>query len=98
MASVTATGIGEADDIDFGISPNPANNQLTIQTIGAIKKHCKIELYDIFGCRIALLFEGIPQSDQMNFDVSNIPAGLYFCSLSRNNSIDTQKIIIGSNP
>lgn len=97
MASLTATGVGEADDIDFNIFPNPVTAWFKVQGSKFKIGSATLELLDLSGRK--LVKKQIPMGNEyFEVDVTNLKSGLYFCRITMNNTTYTKKISIGSNP
>ncbi|MCK4678872.1 MAG: T9SS type A sorting domain-containing protein [Bacteroidales bacterium] len=90
------SGIGEYEQggFDFEIYPNPAKRMFKVQSSTFKVQSCKIELIDLFGKRVAVLFEGKSNTDQLEFDVSHLQSGVYLCKIRTENHSLTKKIII----
>jgi len=86
-------GIEENLMIDFEIFPNPAANQLKIINYGLQGKEGIIDILDVFGKVVWKLFEGILQSDNMEFDIKYLPTGVYFIRATSSKRTITKKFI-----
>ena len=82
ILDVTLTSIVDVDeilDIDYNISPNPSNNQITIDIpYYNAKSKLTVEVYNHLGTKI--LTQTI-QKKSNTLDVSSFPAGKYFSRL-----------------
>ncbi len=87
-------GTNDRRQEDFLIYPNPTMEKFSIQCSEFCIGYCKIELYDLFGKQVALLFEGDLTTDQLEFNVDILQAGIYLLRIHSGNQIFTQKIII----
>ena len=75
------------EEIEFGIYPNPANNEINISTD---LNNFKVDILDITG-KINL-----SSNNQVRLDVSNLKPGIYLVKVTdiNSNSSNTQKLII----
>jgi len=81
--------VGWQDDVL--IYPNPATNLLTVQS--ASGDPVRFYFYNVMGEKIQVPF--VIQSNQKRFDTSQLPAGIYFLVIEKNNLIiKKEKIII----
>ncbi|MCD4683617.1 MAG: SBBP repeat-containing protein, partial [Bacteroidales bacterium] len=96
-------GYNECKIESLQIYPNPAREKFEVRCslpncvsqAGMFEVgHCRMELFDLFGKRAALLFEGKPASGQLEFDVGYLPAGVYICRLHSENQQISKKLII----
>lgn len=94
-------GLDEHEAIEFRIYPNPAKNKFEVRSSEFVRGDsygevgdCRIELYDCAGKQAALLFDGKPVCNPLQFDVGQLPAGVYFCQITIANSFHTQKVIL----
>ncbi len=94
LASLNATGVFDNQDLNFAIYPNPTKNKFEVRSSEFEVGHCKIELSDLFGKPVVLLFEGKLATDQLEFNVGYLKAGIYFCRLRIDNKSVTKKLII----
>jgi photosystem II stability/assembly factor-like uncharacterized protein len=84
----------------FSISPNPSSDAVTIRCqmpdAGYRIQIINIDLYTMDGKRIRELVrkEVNPGLFEMEFDVSDLPAGIYIVRVQAGNSSATQKLII----
>jgi photosystem II stability/assembly factor-like uncharacterized protein len=74
--------------------PNPTSGQFRIQCSEFGNEVVKIELIDLFGKVNSILYEGKPDSKGIEFDVSHLPSGIYFCRIYSSGLSATKKIII----
>lgn len=66
---------GFANDYNFSVFPNPAENFITIQCESFDNE--KIEIYDVLG----QLIKSITVSNNQKIDISNLSKGIYFIIL-----------------
>ena len=84
--NTTLTGI---DNINFKtrIYPNPANDVINIYNA----ESANISIFDIVG-KLVMTENNITATQSIN--ISNLTEGTYFVTINRNNSVETQKIVI----
>jgi len=76
------------------IYPNPAKNKFEVRSSIFEVEGCKIELYDLFGKLVAILSEGNSTTNQMEFNVSNMPQGIYLLRATTENKSITKRLIL----
>jgi len=88
------TGIEEnIEALKFNIYPNPAKDKFSIQSSVLKVEEATIEIYDLNGRK--LLDKHIPAgTDEIEINVSQLEAGLFFCVLQFENQTVTKKLII----
>jgi photosystem II stability/assembly factor-like uncharacterized protein len=87
------TGTGEPEvNSEVQIFPNPTSGRFKVQS--SKFKVDKVELVDLNGRVVSVLFEGKTGSKVMEFDVRYLPAGEYFCRLFSNEIQMTKRIVI----
>jgi hypothetical protein len=75
----------------FSVSPNPAKDKISVK-IEKFENDMCLELFDQFG---KVIYSTIFMSDNQEIDVSKMPKGIYFISVSgKNDSPDRQKLVI----
>lgn len=79
--------------VGISVSPNPTDTKLTVQY--NIEDVSSLKLFDAVGVEV-LSLEIDAQSDKIDIDVSNYPAGVYFCSVFKGGSqaSDISEVII----
>jgi len=91
-------GIGEPAmaGIVMAIFPNPALDHLTIRYRMPDAGYRMIDLYSIEGRKIReLVNESMPAgTHEMEMDVSDLPAGVYFVRVQADNAVQTRKLVI----
>ncbi|MCK9401015.1 MAG: T9SS type A sorting domain-containing protein [Bacteroidales bacterium] len=89
------TGTGEPEaSLDVSIYPNPTSGQFKVQSSKGKVEVIKVEIVDLNGKVVSVLFEGRWGSEMMEFDVSYLPAGVYFCRIQSGNQTVTRKILL----
>jgi hypothetical protein len=89
------TGIeeGRHNTLNFEVFPNPAKEKCKIQNLKFKDENAALEIFDLHGRK--LLEKQIPPgTEEIEIDVSQVPSGVYFCSLTSENRSTTQKLII----
>lgn len=93
-------GIGDIERQSFDIVsyPNPTSGPMKISfTSSESSANAVIEVYDMFGRTIATLFNKETIADQqyhVDFDGSNLPAGMYVYKITVGNKTTSNKFII----
>jgi hypothetical protein len=75
----------------MAVFPNPTHDYFTIQLHNAMQQPHSIELTDISGKIVH--GENISFNGRYQVDISNLSKGIYFLTVSSNNSFQTQKLI-----
>lgn len=70
--------VSDFDELNFSISPNPAQNQLNIR-LKELSSNLNLEIYDIQG---KLLDKHIVSELETQLDVSKLSSGIYFIKLT----------------
>jgi len=89
----------DIEDINFKngflISPNPCSGTLSLRYTISDKRYMMFDLFEISGVKIKQLLseEKNPGSYEMEFDLSDLPKGVYFCVLKSSNQLKTRKLI-----
>lgn len=84
-------GIHEYAQASFSIYPNPATDAITIDLSSFNSHIARITIYDITGKQIELLET---TSAKTAINTEDFKAGIYFISVSINNTLFTRKLII----
>jgi photosystem II stability/assembly factor-like uncharacterized protein len=88
------SGIGETKTLQFEIYPNPAKEKFTIRGSRSEVEQIRIELLDMFGNQVSILYEGNAISDKLEFDVQEVPAGIYYCRFTVGKHSQTKKMVL----
>lgn len=77
-------------------NPNPVSGIATIQFESHIISKANLRLYNSLGVEIAEIYNGISQFglNSFDFNFSNLPSGVYYYTLTIDNKVLTQKMII----
>ena len=76
--------------------PNPFNPTTTISFSVPRKSHIIIKVFDIVGREVVTLIneERLPGNYNINFDGSNLPSGIYFCSILAGSDTQAKKMVL----
>ncbi|MEZ5082581.1 MAG: serine hydrolase [Bacteroidales bacterium] len=94
--------VGAKDQITQGltghklkITPNPLTTKTTISYHLSDNSIVSLNIYSIDGTHIKTLFDDTQKSGnhEVTFEIDNLPAGIYFCTLKTNLGMQTIKII-----
>jgi len=85
----------QSNDLGLIVYPNPARGKCKIQNAKCKIVNCDIDLVDLCGRKVMDLFEGVFPSEGIEFNVSFLVAGVYFCRIKTDGSIILNKIVIG---
>lgn len=77
---------------ESGVFPNPTDGKFFL-SLDALQEYGKIELYNTIGNVVKTFLEGEFGKEKLEFDISDIPSGIYFLKISQPNSIKILKII-----
>ncbi len=77
-------------------SPNPADRTTTISFTPIEKGLCELELYNIYGRKVAVLFREFvePKEYSVTFDAAKYPIGIYFYILRTKSQSVLKKMLI----
>jgi WD40 repeat protein len=90
--------LGDLQNInDVTIYPNPAYQEVSFTIVNESVSEYNLSIYNSSGKLIKELFRGklTQGSHRFTWDCTNQPAGIYFLQVSRDESSETRKIIIG---
>lgn len=88
------SGFEEAENLEFEVFPNPARDKFKMQNIKCKPGDCDINLVDFLGRKVMDVFEGKLSLEEIEINVSHLPAGVYFVQLVTGNGLMTRKIIL----
>jgi hypothetical protein len=77
--------------------PNPFNPSTTIKFSVATSARAVVELYNVLGQKIAVLFEGFVEAGKyhhVEFDGRGFPSGIYFYSLQSGERNELKKLVL----
>ena len=75
------------------IYPNPTTGELIIKSSYFQQGQLKIELFDLNGNLLKILYDGFYSQDDLRFDISFVSSGIYILKANQNNKVKTFKII-----
>jgi hypothetical protein len=79
----------------FSITPNPANNHITIQSNEPLSGEMTIELTTTTGQVAKWVTISVAEGSSANVDIHTLPAGIYYCRVLVNGqAVHTGKVII----
>lgn len=77
------------------IYPNPTTGEVILKSSYFRQGQLKIELFDLNGNLLKILFDGIYAQDELRFDISFVSSGIYILKTNQNNTVKTFKVIKG---
>ncbi|RYZ54515.1 MAG: PKD domain-containing protein [Sphingobacteriales bacterium] len=86
------TGIEDMAGAAFSMAPNPATNAVTINWNSNVSGKASIAIADMTGRKI--LSETVNTNTPASVNLSAVPAGVYFISISTDNTQHTEKLLI----
>jgi len=78
------------------IYPNPTTGELILKSSYFQQGQLKIELFDLNGNLLKILFDGLYTQGDLRFDISFVATGIYILKANQNNTFKTFKIIKGN--
>ncbi|HEY9115731.1 MAG TPA: T9SS type A sorting domain-containing protein [Bacteroidales bacterium] len=87
------TNVKETTEADFELYPNPTRGKFRVSGIESGVTIKKIEIIDVFG-KVVRSFTGKFIIDGMQLDLSQLPSGVYYCTLYTGEFIETKKMLI----
>ncbi len=80
----------------FKLSPNPFRDKVSISYFVPGKTNVKLVVRDIAGREVAKIVDRVENTGikKIEWDTKNIPAGIYFCRLTIENSETTRKVLL----
>ncbi|PKN96734.1 MAG: hypothetical protein CVU43_19185 [Chloroflexi bacterium HGW-Chloroflexi-5] len=85
------TNVEEKTDVEIKLWPNPTREKFKIKNPGL--KINNVDIIDEFG-RVIKSYKGNFNAEGTEFDVSQLPKGMYFCRIYSENMIFTGKLMI----
>ena len=79
----------------YSIFPNPAQNQITVESYNLNSEEITIELVDMTGRVVLNVFNGFVMEGeftQVTADISNLPTGMYFMRYSSQSDLRVDKV------
>ena len=84
-----------ADNLNFGLMPNPASGNCLLQINSTDVKKLEISLVNYLGQVIKKQTETTTTGENnISIDLSNVSKGVYFVTLKQNGSVITKKLIV----
>ncbi|MFA5511700.1 MAG: T9SS type A sorting domain-containing protein [Candidatus Kapaibacterium sp.] len=90
---ITSVGTTLPNNEFISIYPNPTSGEITIKSSDFKVGHLKLELTDIKGSSLKILYDRYYQNEELRFDISFLPTGTYFLKAIQNKLLQTYKII-----
>jgi len=83
------------EDAPFGLFPNPANNQVTVEVPMEADADVAVTILDPAGKSVAQQHRTLGKGDnRMLFDVSRLPSGVYFVQVRNGENAHTRKLVV----
>lgn len=97
-SNLLSTGLNEFQlkEPAFSVYPNPANGHVTVNLESAEKGNANLQLFDQQGRLVQNLWQGQVQTsiNNLNLNLSEHPAGVYFLRLTQSEGISTRKLVL----
>lgn len=77
------------------IYPNPTTGEIIMKSSYFQQGKLKLELFDLNGNLLKILFDGVYAQGDLRFDISFVVTGIYILKANQNNTVKTFKIIKG---
>lgn len=86
----------ELKNYSIDIFPNPAEDIVSITTQIPSSSHTKIQVLDIWGRVVELIYEGKTRKEKQNFemDISHLPAGIYMLEIANADFKQARKLVV----
>ncbi|MEI6815566.1 MAG: choice-of-anchor V domain-containing protein [Bacteroidota bacterium] len=101
LDDINITGVSGINEIntsitDFKVFPNPATDNISINYSLTQHENVSIKLYDIYGKQISTMLDKTQDQGTyaQQFEVKNLPAGLYLVYITAGQSTLTRKVMI----
>jgi len=87
--------LSPASNLEIKLNPNPCSGTTQIQFKINDQQLTILDLYQVSGIRIKRFLNEVmlPGEYEMEVDLSEVPAGVYFCTLPTDDSVETVKVI-----
>jgi len=87
--------LSPASNLEIKLNPNPCSGTTQIQFKINDQQLTILDLYQVSGIRIKRFLNEVmlPGEYEMEVDLSEVPAGVYFCTLQTDDSVETVKVI-----
>ena len=87
------TNISETENVVITIYPNPTTGEIVISNSGIKPGSLHIDLTNVTGVLVRVLFDGIYDGTELRFNVSGVATGTYFLKAVQGNSTYSYKLI-----
>ena len=93
MAFLCVESVGKTH---FKIFPNPCSGAVHLRYSISETRNLKFELFSIQGVKMMTILDEITQAGEydLEFDVSNMPSGMYFIKMQSEDSHVTVKLVV----
>jgi hypothetical protein len=80
----------------FDIYPNPSSGEIHLRYMISDMRYSIFELYSIQGIKVRTLLEQVQQTGEhvLTFDISDLPAGMYFVRMQMGKQVETAKFVL----
>lgn len=83
------------ENAPFGMFPNPASNQITVEVPMDTEADVQVSIFDPSGKAALQQHRVLGKGDnQMSFDISRLPNGIYFVEVRNGKSLNTRKLVV----
>ena len=83
------------ENVPFGMFPNPASNHITVEVPMDTEADVQVSIFDPSGKATLQQHRVLGKGDnQMSFDVSRLPNGIYFVEVRNGKSLNTRKLVV----
>ncbi len=92
--AMIAAGLPVANEVDFSVFPNPANDQIVIQAGNSVKGAFKVQVTDLL--QREWRKEAFDAAGQYTLNISDLPNGIYLVTIrnAQGDRMMTEKIIV----
>jgi hypothetical protein len=85
----------EVEDLGFGMFPNPASNQLTVEVPMTADADVQVSIFDLAGKASVQEHRTLSKGDnRMTLDVSKLANGVYFVQVRNGEASHTRKLVV----
>jgi len=86
-------GLNEQPDTESWLYPNPAKNKCKLQLAGYKRKQSVVELCELSGKKVRLVFTGFIPDMGIDVDLEGLPSGLYYLRVYMGGQVISHKIV-----
>ncbi|MBN2173295.1 MAG: M20/M25/M40 family metallo-hydrolase [Bacteroidales bacterium] len=92
----TGTGLGENENLEFSVYPNPFNSITRIDFINPVAGNVLINIYNTTGQIVEVIHDGLlgAGNQSFDFDARNLPVGIYYCKLKTEKNTEVTQLIL----